>query len=159
LFHERSELYISRSKFNVDSNPTKRTYEDIVYDSEMEMRFYRDWLLPKVASGEIISYQKQVTYILQDKFTYQGKTILPITYVADFVCEFNDGSKNVIDTKGYADSTAQLKKKMFKFRYPDLNYLWITWSACDGGWIKNEDLKKARAKRKKEKHKKKTAEM
>ena len=29
-------------------------------------------------SGEILSYERQVEYVLQDKFKYKGKTILPI---------------------------------------------------------------------------------
>ena len=35
-------------------------------------------------SGEILSYERQVEYVLQDKFKYKGKTILSIKYRSDF---------------------------------------------------------------------------
>lgn len=115
------------------------------------MRFYKEWLIPKLESGEIINCQKQVKYELQPKFKYQDQNIQPINYVADFVCEFQNGHITVVDTKGFADATALLKKKMFKYKYPDIDYIWMSYSATDGGWILFDDLKKARAKRKKEK--------
>ncbi len=154
VLEERSEIYIAKSKFNVDSDVSKRTYNNIVYDSILEMRFYKEWLIPKIESGEIIDCQKQVKYELQPKFEYQNKTIQPIFYVADFVCKYIDGSICVIDTKGYADAVAILKKKMFKYKYPNLNYIWMSYSVKDGGWVLYDDLKKARSQRKKEKNNK-----
>ena len=57
--------------------------------------------------------------------------------------------KQVIDTKGFADSVALMKRKMFWFHYPDVDYRWITYSKIDGGWVDYDDLKKARKERKK----------
>jgi hypothetical protein len=123
----------------------------------MEMRFFVEWLIPKLESGEIVSCEKQVKYVLQDKFIRNGKTILPINYLADFTCTYSNGQELVVDTKGFADSACLLKRKMFWNRYPEINYIWITYSACDGGWILYEDLKKARALRKKQKAREKEA--
>lgn len=144
---------IPRSKFNVNSDPAKRTYDNVLYDSELEMRFYRDWLLPRIESGEVVKCDKQVTYELQPKFKHKDKTILPIKYVADYVVAYKNGKVQVVDTKGFADAQALLKKKMFYYKYPNIDYIWISFSQIDGGWILYEDLKKARAKRKKEKAK------
>lgn len=146
---------IARTKHNINTDPIKRTYNDVVYDSEMEMRFYRDWLLPQIDSGEIIDCKSQVTYELQEKFKYNSKTIQPINYIADYVITYKDNSLEVVDVKGFADAQAKLKKKMFHYRYPEINYKWLSWSLCDGGWIPYDDLKKARAVRKKEKANKK----
>lgn len=142
------------SKHNVDPNPEKRTYDGTVYDSVMEMRFYVEWLTPKVESGEISKCEKQVPFVLQDAFEYNGKHIREISYVADFVCTYSNGQTLVIDTKGFPDAACLLKRKMFWHRYPEIEYIWMTYSACDGGWVLFEELKKLRKKRKEDKIKK-----
>jgi hypothetical protein len=139
------------SKHNVDPNPEKRTHDGTVYDSVMEMRFYVEWLTPKVESGEMLKCEKQVPFVLQDAFEYNGKHIREIVYVADFVCTYSNGQTLVIDTKGFPDAVCLQKRKMFWFRYPDVEYIWMTYSACDGGWVLFEELKKLRKKRKEEK--------
>ena len=73
----------------------------------------------------------------------------PITYVADFVLELPDGHKYVIDTKGMPDSTAKLKAKLFHYKFPNIDYYWVSYSKIDGGWVTYEKLKAARANRKK----------
>ena len=47
------------SKYNVGKDAAKRTYDDIVFDSVLEMRFYRDVVLPMYGSGEITNYELQ----------------------------------------------------------------------------------------------------
>lgn len=51
---------MERSKFNVDKDKEKRTYNNIVFDSQLEMKYYRDVLCPAVESGEVtyLSYRK-----------------------------------------------------------------------------------------------------
>lgn len=142
---------MSRSKFNVSKNTIKRTCDGIVFDSEMEMKYYRDVLCPKKESGEIIDFKMQVPYTLQPKFIHDGKTILPIEYVADFVVTYSDGTEEVIDVKGCPDSVATLKRKMFFYVYPNITYKWKTLSQIDGGWCDFEYVKKQRALRKKAK--------
>jgi hypothetical protein len=143
------------TKFNVSKDTAKRTYNGITFASELEMRFYRDVVLPKSQSGEIKSYQMQVAYILQPKFVYNGKTILPIEYKADFVIEDKTGHITVIDTKGRADAVAKIKRKMFHYVYPDIDYQWISESKCDGGWVDYDLLQSNRRKRRKQKLKSK----
>ena len=103
------------------------------------MKFFRDVVLPGMGSGQIVSYELQKSYELQPKFTYQGKTIRPITYVADFVLELPDGHKYVIDTKGMPDSTAKLKAKLFHYKFPNIDYYWVSYSKIDGGWVTYEN--------------------
>lgn len=122
----------------------------------MEMKYYRDVVLPQVRSGNIKSYELQKKYILQPKFIHDGKTIQPVTYVADFFIEYKDGTVEVIDTKGCPDSVAKIKRKMFWYTYPDITYKWICYSKIDGndengGWCDFEYVQEQRKKRKREK--------
>ena len=80
----------ARSKFNVDKGLAKRTLNGIVFDSELEMKYYRDVILPGIGSGDILECNLQEPYILQPKFTHDGKTVLPIKYVADFDVTYAD---------------------------------------------------------------------
>ena len=123
---------------------SKRTHDGIVFDSVMEMKFYRDVVLPQVESGEIVAYELQKPYTLQPKFTRDGQTVRPITYVADFYLEYADGHVEVIDTKGAADSIARCKRKMFWYKYPDIDYRWITYVKKYGGWISWDEANKLR---------------
>lgn len=146
---------MDKTKFNVDKNADRRTFDGVVFDSALELRYYRDVLLPLVESGEVVEYELQKPYELQPKFVHDGRTVQAIKYVADFYVKYSDGREEVIDIKGFADATALLKRKLFWYTFPELNYYWITYSSCDSGWIEYEDLKKARAARKKAKQAKK----
>lgn len=144
----------TRSKYNVDKSKKgklNRTYEGIEFDSELEMKYYRDVICVGLKDGSIKDCQRQVKYELQPKFTYQSQTIRAINYVADFVVTYADNSVIIWDTKGLADANAKLKKKLFHYEYPDVDYRWIGYSAMDGGWLDYDVIQKARNKRKKEK--------
>lgn len=146
---------MARTKFNVDKDVDGRTFDGVVFDSALELRYYRDVLLPLVESGDVVEYELQKPYELQPKFVHDGRTVQAIKYVADFYIKYADGREEVIDIKGFADATALLKRKLFWYTFPELNYIWLTYSRPDNGWIEYEDLKKARAARKKEKKAKK----
>lgn len=74
---------MARTKFNVDKDKSKRTYNGIVFDSVLEMKYYRDVICPKVESGDITDVKLQVKYELQPKFIHDNKTVQAINYVAD----------------------------------------------------------------------------
>lgn len=147
------------SKFNVSKSTDGRTYNGIVFDSAIEMRYYRDVVLPLAEDGIIKKYELQKPYELQPKFKHDGKTIRSIMYVADFYIEYKDGHIEVIDTKGCPDSSALLKRKLFWYRYPDINYRWLVYYKKYGGWIDYDECKKLRREQKKmkEAQKKETA--
>ncbi len=149
-------IKIARSKFNVNTSKKgkqNRTYNSICFDSELEMRYYRDVICIGLKNGTIKDCQLQVKYELQPKFKYQGETILAINYVADFVITYQDGHVEVHDTKGLPDATAKLKKKLFHYKYPEIIYKWIGYSSKDGGYLEYKDIEKARKQRKKDKQK------
>ena len=78
------ESIVNRTKFNVDKNTIKRTYNGVIFDSVLEMRYYKEVLLPLVKSGDVVKYELQKPYELQPKFIHNNKNIQPIKYVADF---------------------------------------------------------------------------
>jgi len=139
------------SKFNVDKDAEKRTYDGIVFDSALEMRYYRDVVCPLEKSGTVMRHELQVPYVLQPDFIHDGKKVKAITYVADFVLHYSNGTTEVIDIKGCPDTTALLKRKLFWYVFPDIKYYWVTYSKIDGGWNDYESIKKARSLRRKEK--------
>jgi len=140
-----------RTKYNVGKNPTDRIYDGIVFDSAVEMKYYRDVIVPGLQSGEIAKCERQKRYILQPSYRHNGKKILPIEYKADFYTVDKTGKETVIDIKGCPDTVAKLKRKMFWYVYPDIEYVWIGYSAIDGGWCIYEDIVSARKQRKKSK--------
>lgn len=148
---------MERSKFNVDKDKERRTHNGITFDSQLEMKYYRDVLLPKVESGEIIKYELQKKYILQDGFERNGKRVLPVTYVADFYIEYSDGHIEVIDTKGCPDSVAKIKRKLFWFKYPDIDYQWVSYIKKFGGWGSYDEHNRLRKEEKRNRNKKEEA--
>lgn len=137
-----------RSKFNVGKDKTDRTYDGIIFDSVVEMKYYRDVILPKTQSGEIIYFERQKKYELQPSYIYQGKKIRPIDYKADFYIEYKNGNIVVIDIKGCPDSVAKLKRKMFSYKYPSVDYQWVGYSKISGGWKTYEEIEAGRKQRK-----------
>ena len=135
----------------MDKDTEKRTCDGIVFDSVLEMKYYRDVLCPLVKSGDVVAYELQKPYELQPKFKHDGKSVQAINYVADFYIVYKDGSEVVIDTKGCPDSTALLKRKLFWFHYPSIDYRWITWVKKFGGWIDYDECKRLRKEEKKKK--------
>lgn len=115
------------------------------------MKYYRDVLLPLVESGEVVKYELQKPYELQPKFKHEDKTVQPIKYVADFFIVYKDGHEEVIDTKGCPNSVAILKKKLLLYRYPDVEYKWITWVKKFGGWVDYEEYKQLKREEKRAK--------
>ena len=157
-FKEVIKIPKRRSKFNVDlsaKGKLRRTYEGILYDSELEMRYFKEVIQVGLKDGTIKEYKRQVKYELQPKCKYQGENILAINYVADFVITYIDGSVVVWDVKGRADATAKLKKKMFHYKYPEIDYRWAGYSAMDGGWLEYKLIEQARKLQKKEKNRNK----
>lgn len=140
---------MNRTKFNVSKDNTNRTYNNIVFDSAMEMRYYKEIVVPLVESGDIIDFELQKPYELQPKFKHDNKTVQPIKYVADFFIVYKDGHEEVIDIKGFPDSVALLKRKLFWYHYPNVDYKWLTWVKKFGGWITHEEYKKLKKQEKK----------
>lgn len=151
-----------KSKYNVDlseKGKAKRTYKGITFDSETELKFLLEWIEPKIKTGEILSYERQVPYILQEGFiNFENKKILPIKYIADYVITFKSENQIVVDVKGQPDTTAKIKKKLFEFKYCDIPFFWYCRSIKYGNgngdnWITYDELEKKRKAEKKSKNK------
>ena len=122
------------SKYHVSARED-RTYDGIVFDSKAEMEYYREVVLPLAAAGEIVQYELQKSFVLQPGFRHDGKAVRVITYVCDFYLIYKDGRSEVIDVKGMATPEAKLKRKMFLYKYPEENLLWVKksgkhWKEC-----------------------------
>lgn len=146
---------IGRSKFNVGQDKTDRSYDNIVFDSAVEMKFYKEFILPMVKTGEITHFERQKTYELQPSFLHHGKPIHAIKYRADFYIEYSNGKSTVIDIKGYPDNVAKIKKKMFHYKYPSIDYQWIGYSKSLGGWKTYEAIQEGRKIKNRERKKRK----
>ena len=129
-------MRISRSKYNVDNSKLgklKRTYDGILFDSLLECRFYKSYILPRLATKEIKSVRRQVRYELLPSFIYQNKKIRNITYISDFDITYANGEFLVIDVKGMVKPIDKLKAKLFKYKYPDINFKFYRYSS-EKGW-------------------------
>ena len=89
----------------------------MTYDSKTELLFLQEFIEPRLESGEILSYTRQVEYVLQDKFKYNGKTILPVKYRSDYNVVWADGTLQVFDVKGNPDNLSLLKRKLMWAKY------------------------------------------
>lgn len=92
----------------------KVEFNGITFDSKMELKFYQNLL----ESG--VEFELQPTFVLQEKFVKNGKTYLPITYKGDFKV-----GNIVYDTKGMETLHFKLKKKMFQYKFKDLELICI----------------------------------
>lgn len=140
------------SKYHVDiseEGKKKRTYNGQIFDSLTELRFLQEFIEPRLESGEILSYKRQVEYVLQEKFKYNSKTILPIKYRSDFNVIWKDGTLQVFDVKGNPDSLSLLKRKLMWAKYPEVNLTFICRNLKYGGWVEYDQLKKMRREDKK----------
>ena len=54
----------------------------------------------------------------------------------------------VVDTKGMPTADAKIKAKLFKYKYPDINFKWMSYTKATG-WVEYEDLQKYRRDKKK----------
>jgi hypothetical protein len=111
-----------RSKYN-----NVQTHEDgYTFDSKVEAARYRKLKL-RVAAGEISDLVVHPTYELQPAFAMPGdsrRKFQAITYEGDFAYT-EDGRKVCEDVKGFVTDVFKIKRKMFLFRYPDIELLII----------------------------------
>lgn len=90
------------------------------FDSQLEAnRWYELKLLQR--AKQIKDLRRQIRFELQPSYKKNGKTIQSINYIADFVYyDINKKKFIVEDTKGYKTETYKLKKKIFEYKYTEL---------------------------------------
>lgn len=104
--------YMTSSKYRA----RKTEIDGIVFDSAKEARRYLDLKLLE-RCGEIKGLERQVRYELLPK---NGRE-RAVYYIADFRYEEN-GKRVVEDVKGVRTREYILKRKMFKYRYPEIEF-------------------------------------
>jgi len=94
------------------------------YDSKKEAK--RAFDLEILSKKRLIkNLQTQVRFELQPSFKdNHGKTERAITYVADFVYLCLETNRLICeDVKGFKTETYKIKKKLFKFKYPQYTFI------------------------------------
>ncbi|EHN6041061.1 DUF1064 domain-containing protein [Listeria monocytogenes] len=102
----------TRSKYNAK----KVVIDNVKFDSKAEAAYYEQLKLLKM-SGEVVSFDLQPEFILQDSFVKNGKKYHAIKYRADFLVRYKDGHEELIDVKGMLTNEFILKRKLFEMRY------------------------------------------
>ena len=101
-------------------NNTKIVVDGIKFDSKLEAKRYCELKLLQRAK-EIKELRRQVTFELQPSYIKNNKIIKPINYIADFVYyDLKKGKTIIEDTKGFKTEIYKIKKKIFEYKYPDL---------------------------------------
>lgn len=93
---------------------------DTLFASKKEANRYQELLL-LARAGKISDLILQPAFVLQESFSYGGRTYRKIEYVADFHYTDNSNGRAIIeDTKGFRTDIYKLKKKLFLFKYGDV---------------------------------------
>ena len=102
----------------------KVTVDGITFDSQKEANRYQELLLEKLA-GIVLEIELQPKFVLQEGYRDPRtlKWVRPIVYIADFRVTYADGRVVVIDTKGFRTKEYRLKKKLFRRRYPEIDFV------------------------------------
>jgi hypothetical protein len=152
-----------RSKFGVSQTPagiaerTRNDYitgEPILFSSKLEKQYYEEVVIEGIKDGTILKYELQHKYKLTPSFKYQNKSIREIIYESDFDIWYADGTFKVVDSKGRATADAKIKKKLMHYYYPDIDFIWVSYTVATG-WMEYSELEKIRSKKRKEKKSKK----
>lgn len=127
-------------------NNKKIEIDGIKFDSKDESLYYLDLKASK-EQGHIIDFELQPKYELIPKFKYRGENRRAITYTPDFKVTTVGGTTYLVDIKSMGTATQQgeLRRKLFEYRYPELELRWICRNlkhSGGNGWIGYEELKK-----------------
>jgi hypothetical protein len=124
--------------------------DDITFDSKLELMMYEQ-LKEKVSKGEIKSFSLKPIYELQSPFIKNNIKYRPINYISDFLILNNDDTIYLIDTKGFQTVDSKLKKKLFDYKYPNIELKLLGYVAKYGGWLPIDEINAIRRKNKRDK--------
>lgn len=134
----------------IEMQSRKVTIDGILFDSKTEADYYV-FLRYQEKTGAISNLRCHPRYELIPAITtMQGKRQRAINYILDFDY-IRDGKRVAVDVKGWAMEDAQLKRKLFQWKYPTIELQWVAKSIKWGhaGWIDYDELQtlRRRAKR------------
>lgn len=115
--------------------------DDHLFHSKLEVR-YLFLLKDLMKTGEVTGYELGPKFELQEKFSKNGVNHRSINYFADFEVSYNDGRVEIVDTKGKVTPEFSMKRKMFEFKFPDLDLKILKFVPSYGGWIEYDDWRK-----------------
>lgn len=92
--------------------------DGFVFDSFAESKFY-EHLKIKQKNGDVLSFEMQKVFEIQPKYRHpkNNKMVRAIKYIPDFVIEYKNGDKEVVDVKGFQTDVFKMKMKMFMYKY------------------------------------------
>ena len=109
-------MYKKPSKYRA----IKTVVDGITFDSRKEGRRYRKLRLLEKA-GVIKDLCLQPHFLLQDSYVKNGRAVRKIEYIADFSYYDLEKDKFVVeDVKGVKTDVYKIKKKIFEYKYLDL---------------------------------------
>lgn len=97
----------------------KTVIDGITFDSRKEANYYCELKMLRMA-GEVTEIELQVPFELQPKYTYGGKAVRAIKYIADFRVTYKDGHVEVVDVKGVRTEAYKLKKRLLLYQNPGI---------------------------------------
>ena len=135
----------------IEMRARKVTVDGILFDSKTEAEYYV-FLKYQQSTGVITGLRCHPKYELVPKVYKFGKTQRAINYILDFDY-IRNGKRVAVDVKGWAMEDAQIKRKLFNWRYPNIELRWIAKSIKWGhaGWIDYDDLQTLRRREKRKK--------
>lgn len=92
------------------------------FPSRREAEYY---LLYKsmLQRGEIKDLQLQPRFEIIPAYTnHNGKKVRPCHYTADFLLQFPDGRKMVVEVKGFRTRDYMLRRKLFEWQYREYEF-------------------------------------
>lgn len=107
-------------------NNEKTERDGFVYDSKKEAN-RGDILNDLQANGKIMSLERQKPFVLIEPFTYQGKAIRGVKWVADFY--YYDCERKIWVAEDVKSPMTKrkpeyvIKKKLFMTKYPDILFV------------------------------------
>lgn len=81
------------------AGPPSPTGEGLGNAPESEKRYYREVILPKVASGLVVKVQEQIAFELLPEKAYCGLKLPKARYKPDFVLTYADGTVEIVEVK------------------------------------------------------------
>jgi hypothetical protein len=104
------------------SAKSERTLDGIVFASKAEMKRYAE--LRMLERGRVISeLVLQPRFVLQEGYLDGPVKVRALEYVADFAYREPKNSRRVVeDVKGHITEVYKIKRKLFRAKYPDIDF-------------------------------------